>query len=72
MLSEARAGAGAACIDDSVTSELIPVADGSGWFAKFRCNTKDKYRAIALGYLVPGLLVWLLLVFAAFGRARAK
>ena len=67
---EIREKEGPKCLASSVKEQVQIIADGSGWFSVFRCNTPRKIIVIAMSYLAPG--IFFLLVLAAVGKSNFR
>ena len=67
-LDREERGQGAVCIPSSIDVRVERVADHSGWFAEFRCNSPAVYIRLLLAFVLPGTLALLL----AMGLLSAK
>lgn len=66
-----EAGAGAACIKWSVSTQIIDEGFNAGWYARYRCNTQHAVVRVGMGYAIPALLV-LILAFVLTPRDKHR
>ena len=66
----ARPQVHAKCVGGSDETAIEPMADHSGYYAKFTCKTTREYVDVAMCFIVPFAFVMLASLGIAFGRRK--